>query len=59
MKQPKKLTRDIKEKVYSHGLNVDQWMLVKETEFYLYLISKDGKQRKVIGNFKKRKGKAV
>lgn len=57
MKQGKKPTRDQKEIIYSHDLNVDEWLVYKKSEFYLYLVSKDGNRRKIIGNFKKRKEK--
>lgn len=51
MKQPKKLTRDQKECVFAHGMNPKEWMLVKETEFYLYIIHKKTKQQKSIDKF--------
>lgn len=40
MKQPKRLTRNQKECVSAHYLNPKDWMLVKETEFYIYIIHK-------------------
>lgn len=46
MKQPKRLTREQKIIVSSHGLNANDWMLDKETDFYFYLVGKDGDKRK-------------
>lgn len=54
MKQPKKLTRNQKEIVLSHGKNPDKWMLVEETEFYLKLIHKDTQRIERVDNFKRR-----
>ena len=51
MKQPKKLTRNQKEVVHSHGYNVDEWMLRKETEFKLYLVHKSTGKRITVDNF--------
>lgn len=48
MKQPKKLTKDQKICVSAHHLNAKNWSLVKETEFYLYIINKEtGRTRRV------------
>ena len=55
MKQPKRLTRKQKECVSSHNLNTDEWALVKETEFYLYIIQKQTKQIKIIDKFRRKK----
>ncbi len=54
VKQPKKLTCKQKTIVSSHKLNANDWMVEKETEFYLYLISKDGAKKKIIDKFKRR-----
>lgn len=51
MKQPKRLTRNQKECVSSHRLKVSDWMLVRETEFYLYLINKEGTKTKRVDKF--------
>ncbi len=40
MKQPKRLTREQKECVSAHHLNANNWMLAKETEFYLKIVNK-------------------
>ena len=53
MKQPKKLTYKQKVIVSSHRLNASDWMLEKETEFYLYLVGKDGSKKKIIDKFKR------
>ncbi len=54
VKQPKKLTRKRKDIVSSYRLNANDWMLEKETDFYLYLMSKDGTKKKIIDKFKRR-----
>ena len=51
MKQPKKLTRNQKEIVQSHGLIPDNWMLQQETEFYLHLVNKKTQSKKTIDKF--------
>ena len=60
MKQGKRLTREQKECVSAHNYNVKDWSLVKETEFYLYIVKKGTKQVEVLDKFtrkKKRRGK--
>lgn len=54
MKQPKRLSRLFKEIVSSHGHNADEWMLHKETEFYLYLVHKTDGRRLTVDKFKRR-----
>lgn len=55
MKQGKRLTRTQKEVISSHGYNANEWMLVKETEFYLYLVHKDNSNKRLtVDNFKRR-----
>ena len=54
VKQPKKLTYKQKVIVSSHRLKANDWMLEKETEFYLYLVSKDGSKKKIIDKFERR-----
>ena len=44
MKQPKKLTREQKIVVSAAGLNVNNWMLVEQTDFYLKIIHKVSKK---------------
>lgn len=51
VKQPKKLTYKQKVIVSSHRLNADDWMLEKETDFYFYLVGKDGDKKKIIDKF--------
>ena len=53
MKQPKKLTRSQKEAVSAAHLNVSEWMLVEEKEFYLKLINKVTNKRKIVDKFKR------
>lgn len=57
MKQPKKLTRMQKEIVHSHGYNVDEWMVRRETEFHLYLIHKNTGKRLTVDNYIRRAAK--
>ena len=46
MKQPKRLTRDQKVILSAQGLVADNYMLDKETEFYLVVVHKStGKSR--------------
>lgn len=54
VKQPKKLTCKQKGIASLHRLNANDWMLEKETEFYLYLVSKDGAKKRIIDKFKRR-----
>ena len=48
MKQPKKLTREQKIAVSAAGLLPDNWMLEKETEFYLHIINKTTGTRRTV-----------
>ena len=48
MKQPKRLTREQKIILSSQGLVADNYMLDKETEFYLVVVHKStGKSRRI------------
>lgn len=48
MKQPKKLTREQKVAVSSAGLVAKNWSLVRETDFYLYLVNRQtGTERRI------------
>lgn len=47
VKQPKKLTCKQKTIVSSHKLNANDWMLEKETEFYLYLVKQEENHRQI------------
>ena len=59
MKQPKKLTYSQKVIVSNNGLMTDDWMFVKETDYYLTVINKhDGKQ-KIIDKYNKRKQRGI
>lgn len=57
MKQPKKLTRDFKEVVSAHRLNPNDWMLTQETEFYIHIIHKTDKTRKILDKNIRRKNR--
>lgn len=48
MKQPKRLTREQKVILSAQGLVADNYMLEKETEFYLVVVHKStGKSRRI------------
>ena len=51
MKQPKKPTRNQKEIIRSNGLNEKDWMVVRESDFYINLVHKKTGQRKRIDNY--------
>lgn len=53
MKQPKKLTREQKQIVSNHCLNPSNWMLVKESDFYLKIIHKESNNIRTIDKFAK------
>lgn len=55
VKRGRRLTRDEKEVVSSHGYNPNDWMLAEEMEFYLKLVHKETKQIKIIDKFKRGK----
>lgn len=54
MKNPKRLTRIQKECVSAHYLQVEKWMLVEETEFYLKIINKETGKIKSIDKFRRK-----
>lgn len=51
MKQPKKLTRQMKEAVTACGLNVENWMLLKDGETYVTIIHKVSRKTRIIDKF--------
>lgn len=51
MKQPKKLTRQIKEAVTTYGLNAENWMLLKDGDTYVTIIHKVSGKTKIIDKF--------
>ena len=51
MKQPKKPTRNQKEIIRSNGLNENDYMIVRESEFYIVLIHKKTCKQKRIDNY--------
>lgn len=55
MKRGRRLTKNEKEVVSSHGYNANEWMLHKATDFYLYLVHKENSNRRLtVDNFKRR-----
>ena len=55
MKQAKRLTREQKMCVSAHGLVVDEWAFMEETEFYYKIINKRTGVKKSIDKFRKRR----
>lgn len=51
MKQPKKLTRQLKEAVSAYGLNADNWMLLKDGDTYVKIIHKESGKTRIIDKF--------
>ncbi len=51
MKQPKKLTRQIKEAVTTYGLNAENWMLLKDGYTYVTNIHKASGKTRIIDKF--------
>ena len=51
MKQPKKLTRQLKEAVTAYGLTADNWMLLKDGETYVTIIHKVSGKTRIIDKF--------
>lgn len=53
MKNPKRLTREMKQCVSAHHLNPNHWALVEETEFYLKIINKERGNTRMIDKFRR------
>lgn len=51
MKNPKRLTREQKIAVSSSVFLPDNWMLEKETEFYLHIVHKVTGTRRTVGRY--------
>lgn len=51
MKQPKRLTKEQKKAVSASGYLPDNWMLERETEFYLHIIHKITGTRKIVDRY--------
>ena len=51
MKQPKKLTRKLKEAVTAYGLNADGWMLLKDGDTFVTIIHKESKKTRIIDKY--------
>lgn len=57
MKRPKSLTKEQKEIVSAHNLNLNDWLFVKETDFHIKVINKDMVRFRYLDKFiKKRSG---
>ena len=54
MKQPKKLTRDLKMVTDAYGLVPDEWMLLKDGDVYVTLIHKTSGKTKIIDKYARR-----
>lgn len=55
MKQPKKLTRQLKEAVTAYGLNAENWMLLKDGDTYVTIIHKVSSKKRIIDKFARQK----
>lgn len=55
MKRAKRLTREQKECLSAHYLNVNKWLLLEETEFYLKIINIETGKRKIVDKFRRLK----
>lgn len=53
MKQPKKPTYEQKRAITAHSLNAKEWAVIRETDFYLYIINKKTGATKTIDKFLK------
>lgn len=51
VKQPKKLTRNLKQAVTAYGLNADNWMLLKDGNVYVTIINKQTGSKKIIDKY--------
>lgn len=54
VKQPKKLTRDLKLAVAAYGLMPEQWMLLKDGEVYATIVHKSTGKTKIIDKHARR-----
>lgn len=54
MKQPKKLTRDLKMAASAYGLMPEQWMLLKDGDVYVTLVHKTSGKTKIIDKHARR-----
>lgn len=51
MKQPKKLTRKLKEAVTAYDLCADDWMLANDGDIYVKIIHKETGNTKIIDKY--------
>lgn len=54
-KRPRKPVRWQKECLSAHHLKADNWLIEEETDFYLKIIHRDTKTRKIVDKFKREK----
>ena len=55
MKQPKKLTRELKEAATAYGLTAEKWMLLKDDGgSYVTLVHKETGKTKIIDRYARR-----
>lgn len=59
MKQPKKLSRNLKIAVSAYGLTPDKWMLQKDGDVYVTIVNKDTGKTKIIDKYAKPKKGAM
>lgn len=57
MKQPKKPTRRHKEIIRDNMLVVNNWFVISETDFYLYIINRNNGKKKMITKYPTRERK--
>lgn len=51
MKRPKRPTRLQKIEISNNSLNPENWRIEKDDGSYLYLLSKSGKQRRIVSKY--------
>lgn len=55
MKQPKKLTRDLKSAVAAYGLVPKHWMLLKDGDTYVTIVNKQSGRTRIIDKYARSK----
>ena len=53
----KRPTREQKVIISNNNLNPDNWRIEKEDGSYLHIVSRSGKQRRVVNKFAKKRGR--
>ena len=51
MRRPKSLTREQKQIVSTHHLNVNDWFFLEETDFHIKVVNKDMIHKKYLDKF--------